>query len=70
MCVWFDPDVSLRSGEVIHEESVNSAVVGGEMDQIPGAGRMLKTLLITSLLGWTRCQENQKMTPEEKADIR
>ncbi|XP_076025284.1 ER degradation-enhancing alpha-mannosidase-like protein 3 [Genypterus blacodes] len=40
------------------------------MDQTPGAGRMLKTLLITSLLGWARCQESQNMTPEEKADIR
>ncbi|XP_034047764.1 ER degradation-enhancing alpha-mannosidase-like protein 3 [Thalassophryne amazonica] len=31
---------------------------------------MLKTLLITGLLGWATCQDNQNMTPEEKAAIR
>ncbi|KAF7669544.1 hypothetical protein LDENG_00155430 [Lucifuga dentata] len=41
-----------------------------EMDHPPGTGMMLKTLLITSLLGWARCQESQNMTPEEKGVIR
>ncbi|KAG7223889.1 hypothetical protein INR49_015145 [Caranx melampygus] len=31
---------------------------------------MLQTLLITSLLGWVRCQESQSMTSEEKTVIR
>ncbi|XP_072228295.1 ER degradation-enhancing alpha-mannosidase-like protein 3 isoform X2 [Leuresthes tenuis] len=31
---------------------------------------MLKILLITSFLGWARCQESQSMTPEEKTVIR
>uniref|UniRef100_A0AAQ4R1B1 alpha-1,2-Mannosidase n=1 Tax=Gasterosteus aculeatus aculeatus TaxID=481459 RepID=A0AAQ4R1B1_GASAC len=31
---------------------------------------LLSTLLITSLLGWARCQESQSMTPEEKTVIR
>ncbi|KAM6902552.1 ER degradation-enhancing alpha-mannosidase-like protein 3 [Xenentodon cancila] len=31
---------------------------------------MLKTLLVTSLLGWVKCQESQSMTPEEKTVIR
>ncbi|XP_022624381.1 ER degradation-enhancing alpha-mannosidase-like protein 3 isoform X4 [Seriola dumerili] len=31
---------------------------------------MLKTLLITSLLGWVKCQESQSMTSEEKTVIR
>ncbi|KAM3600172.1 uncharacterized protein V6R79_019007 [Siganus canaliculatus] len=35
-----------------------------------GAGMMLKTFLITSLLGWVNCQESQSMTREEKTVIR
>ncbi|KAM8743906.1 ER degradation-enhancing alpha-mannosidase-like protein 3 isoform 1-T1 [Acanthopagrus schlegelii] len=35
-----------------------------------GTGMMLKTLLITSLLGWVKCQESQIMTQEEKTVIR
>ncbi|XP_069559658.1 ER degradation-enhancing alpha-mannosidase-like protein 3 isoform X2 [Brachyistius frenatus] len=35
-----------------------------------GTGTMLKTLLITCLLGWAACQESQSMTPEEKTVIR
>ncbi|XP_034403388.1 ER degradation-enhancing alpha-mannosidase-like protein 3 isoform X1 [Cyclopterus lumpus] len=31
---------------------------------------LLRTLLITSLLGWAKCQESQSMTPEEKTVIR
>ncbi|KAM8828061.1 ER degradation-enhancing alpha-mannosidase-like protein 3 isoform 2-T2 [Spinachia spinachia] len=31
---------------------------------------LLSTLLITSLLGWARCQDSQSMTPEEKTVIR
>ncbi|XP_038139580.1 ER degradation-enhancing alpha-mannosidase-like protein 3 [Cyprinodon tularosa] len=31
---------------------------------------MLKTLVITSLLSWVKCLENQSMTPEEKTNIR
>ncbi|XP_060930193.1 ER degradation-enhancing alpha-mannosidase-like protein 3 [Limanda limanda] len=31
---------------------------------------MIKTLLITSLLGWVQCQESHSMTPEEKTVIR
>ncbi|XP_061590292.1 ER degradation-enhancing alpha-mannosidase-like protein 3 [Cololabis saira] len=31
---------------------------------------MLKTLLVTSFLGWVRCQESQSMTPGEKTVIR
>ncbi|XP_019938012.2 ER degradation-enhancing alpha-mannosidase-like protein 3 isoform X1 [Paralichthys olivaceus] len=31
---------------------------------------MFKTLLITSLLGWVKCQESHSMTPEEKTVIR
>ncbi|XP_068561959.1 ER degradation-enhancing alpha-mannosidase-like protein 3 [Cebidichthys violaceus] len=34
-----------------------------------GTGMLLKTLLVTSLLGWTECQESQSMTPEEKTVI-
>ncbi|XP_034752369.1 ER degradation-enhancing alpha-mannosidase-like protein 3 [Etheostoma cragini] len=35
-----------------------------------GTGMLLKTLLITSVLGWAKCQESQSMTPEEKIVIR
>lgn len=35
-----------------------------------GTWMMLKTLLITSLLGWVKCQESQIMTQEEKTVIR
>ncbi|KAM4527162.1 ER degradation-enhancing alpha-mannosidase-like protein 3 isoform 2-T2 [Odontesthes bonariensis] len=35
-----------------------------------GTTMMLKILLITSFLGWARCQESQSMTPEEKTVIR
>lgn len=41
-----------------------------ELGHTPGTGMMLKTLLITSLLGWVRCQESQSMTSEEKTVIR
>ncbi|KAM6901037.1 ER degradation-enhancing alpha-mannosidase-like protein 3 isoform 2-T2 [Lycodopsis pacificus] len=34
-----------------------------------GTGMLLKTLLITSLLGWAECQESQSMTPEERTVI-
>ncbi|XP_056288995.1 ER degradation-enhancing alpha-mannosidase-like protein 3 [Pseudoliparis swirei] len=35
-----------------------------------GTEMLLRTLLITSLLGWATCQESQSMTPEEKTVIR
>ncbi|KAM4720098.1 ER degradation-enhancing alpha-mannosidase-like protein 3 isoform 1-T3 [Anableps anableps] len=35
-----------------------------------GTEMMLKTILITSLLSWVNCLENQSMTPEEKTNIR
>ncbi|XP_032425996.1 ER degradation-enhancing alpha-mannosidase-like protein 3 isoform X2 [Xiphophorus hellerii] len=35
-----------------------------------GTDMLLKTLLITSLLSWVNCLENQSMTPEEKTNIR
>ncbi|TNN70741.1 ER degradation-enhancing alpha-mannosidase-like protein 3 [Liparis tanakae] len=35
-----------------------------------GPEMLLRTLLITSLLGWATCQESQSMTPEEKTVIR
>lgn len=41
-----------------------------DLGNTSGAGMMLKTLLITSLLGWAKCQESQSMTPEEKTVIR
>ncbi|XP_053196414.1 ER degradation-enhancing alpha-mannosidase-like protein 3 [Scomber japonicus] len=41
-----------------------------ELDRPSGTGMMLKTLLITSLLGWAKCQESQSMTLEEKTVIR
>lgn len=41
-----------------------------EMVQTSGTRMILKTLLITSLLGWARCQESQIMTAEEKTAIR
>uniref|UniRef100_UPI0037E9A452 ER degradation-enhancing alpha-mannosidase-like protein 3 n=1 Tax=Semicossyphus pulcher TaxID=241346 RepID=UPI0037E9A452 len=40
------------------------------MTHSSGSGMMLKTLLITIFLGWTKCQESQIMTPEEKVVIR
>lgn len=44
--------------------------VSGEKVRACGTGLMLKTLLVTSLLGWARCQESQSMTPEERTVIR
>lgn len=41
-----------------------------ELVHISGTGMLLKTLLISSLLGWATCQESQSMTPEEKTVIR
>lgn len=41
-----------------------------ELGHLSGTGMMLKTLLITSLLGWAQCQESQSMTLEEKTVIR
>lgn len=36
----------------------------------PSARMMLKVLLISSFVGWVKCQESQTMTLEEKSVIR
>ncbi|MEQ2278746.1 ER degradation-enhancing alpha-mannosidase-like protein 3 [Ameca splendens] len=42
----------------------------GKLGLCFAAEMMLKTLLITSLLSWVNCLENQSMTPEEKTNFR
>ncbi len=41
-----------------------------ELNHTSATGMLLKTLLITCLLGWATCQESQSMTAEEKTVIR
>lgn len=53
-------DEMRRVGDILRRELVH----------ISGTGMLLKTLLISSLLGWATCQESQSMTPEEKTVIR
>ncbi|MEQ2232916.1 ER degradation-enhancing alpha-mannosidase-like protein 3 [Ilyodon furcidens] len=42
----------------------------GKLGLCFAAEMMLKTLLITGLLSWVNCLENQSMAPEEKTNIR
>lgn len=77
--VWLRVGVGQRAGDCLSTLKLNlmqdytrrkESTGCWELDRPSGTGMMLKTLLITSLLGWAKCQESQSMTLEEKTVIR